>query len=217
MSTRTSSASGASSPTLRRACTRWDATHQDRRPARFTACLVASADPSRIAGASYSPSPESPDHDDEVTEPLTPLSRLPLDTGARFSRARRPIRRGRQDRFRRPFVKKERSSPVRGAFYRQGARCSFSTLSSGDCASCNPRACGRAGPGSPRAGVTRCSNTPREPVIGSSLPSAPLATRSFAAKSFERGARHKGRDASARLYIRRPGPRSPLPPLLPQV
>lgn len=57
MSTRTPSAPGSSSPTLRRACTRWDAAHQDRRSARFTACLNASADPARIVGACSSPSP----------------------------------------------------------------------------------------------------------------------------------------------------------------
>lgn len=45
-----------------------------------------------------------------LTEPLTPLSRLPLDTGARFSRARWPIRRGRQDRFLLPFVKRSAGS-----------------------------------------------------------------------------------------------------------
>jgi len=51
----------------------------------------------------------------------------------------------------------------------------------------------------PRDGLTWCSNTPREPVLDSSSPSAPPSTHSFAVGGFERGARLKGRDASARL------------------
>jgi len=59
-------------------------------------------------------------------------------------------------------VKEERLSPVRGAFHRQGARCSFSPLSGGDCASCNPlaRAPGCPGPASRGARThpaNRCS------------------------------------------------------------
>lgn len=121
-----------------------------------------------------------------------------------------------------PRARREAStfSPARGAFCRQGARGSSSALSSGDGVPCAPRfssprvpaypslvSQGRVSWAGPRGAIA-----PRRPVIGSSLPSAPLATRSFAAKGFARSARHQGRDVSGRFIIRRPSPRSPRPP-----
>lgn len=77
-----------------------------------------------------------------VTVPLTPLSQPPLDTGARFLRGARSIHRfgeSRQDRFHPTVVKTVWLFPARGAFHRQGIRCSCSDISAGDCAPFVPR------------------------------------------------------------------------------
>lgn len=120
----------------------------------------------------------------------------PADTGARLFAVRAcRFLRGPP----RPLPPRRRDatwlSPVRDAFHRRGARCSFSALSSGDCVPFAPLI---AGPELPRAG-SRGAIAPRAPVIGSSSPSAPFATCSFAARGFERSARHQGRDVSTRL------------------
>lgn len=126
--------------------------------------------------------------------PLTPLSRpsrMPVRAFFRGARVPTPPRPPRLLLLR----PRERAklSPAQDAFHRQGARCSSSTLSSGDCAPSSLRgfdsAFSRARPCGPVRAGPRGAIAPRDPVIDPSSPSAPLATRSFAARGFDRSAR----------------------------
>lgn len=213
MSTRTSIASGSSSPTLRRACTSWDAAQEDRRPARFTACLVALAGRRGTSWGRVTPRARQ----NRVTTPIDRASDAPVAASARyrahFSRVRGPIRRDRQDRLDRSFVKKGRPSPVRGAFYRRGARCSFSTFSGGDCASCNPLARAPGYPGPASCGARNTSRTGDRLSVTSGSPCHAL----LRSEELRAGRPPQGTGRFRAIVIRRPGPRSPRPPPLLQV
>lgn len=87
-STHTLPASSPSSPGFPRACTQRDAAHRDWRTVRFTThrSLQRAA---RAPWRPVRPLPGISGPRERVTEPLTPLSRTPLDTGAAHFRGAR--------------------------------------------------------------------------------------------------------------------------------
>lgn len=204
-STRTPFVSGPSSPVLHRACTRWGAAHRDRRSCvsrtHLSLWRIARVvrrggllGPVRIFPDPRFSSSGFPGPRRRAIVPLTPLSRpsrMPVRAFFRGARVPTPPRPPRLL----PPRPRERAkfSPAQDAFHRQGARCSSSALSSGDCAPSSLRgfnsALSRACPCGPVRAGPRGAIAPRDPVIDPSSPSAPLATRSFAARGFDRSAR----------------------------
>lgn len=161
-------------------------------------------------GACCSPNHRTGGPLQRATEPLTPLSRSSLDTGARLSRcARGRFGETRQDRFRPAAVKRRNFSRSEAPSIDERCTALLPPFTVGDCASCAPRTPAfRARfsqvPGHPCLGdaqgrTSHGAIAPHEPGIGFLSPTAPSATRSFAARGFVRKARHQGRDFDARL------------------